>query len=85
MQVEWNLPRGPTTCTATVAQYATCIADEVTAFNQTVNGFPACTTVTLAGTAPIFEALGGGTPSASCTLLADACPSLNVPNPLTPN
>jgi hypothetical protein len=75
----------PTTCTATVAQYATCIADEVTTFNQTVNGFPACTVVTMAGTAPIFDALAGGTPPTSCTSLGDACPSLLVPNPLTPN
>jgi hypothetical protein len=75
----------PKTCTATVAQYATCIADEVTAFNQTVNGFPSCMTVTMAGTGPIFDALAGGTPPASCTSLGDACPSLLVPNPLTPN
>ena len=75
----------PKTCTATVAQYAACIADEVTTFNQTVNGFPSCMTVTMAGTGPIFDALAGGTPPASCTSLGDACPSLLVPNPLTPN
>jgi len=75
----------PKTCTATVMQYATCIADEVTTFNQTVNGFPSCMTVTMAGTGPIFDALAGGTPPTSCTSLGDACPSLLVPNPLTPN
>jgi hypothetical protein len=75
----------PKTCTATVAQYATCISDEVTLFNQTVNGFPSCMTVTMAGTGPIFDALAGGTPPASCTSLGDACPALLVPNPLTPN
>jgi hypothetical protein len=75
----------PKTCTATVAQYATCITDEVALFNQTVNGFPSCMTVTMAGTGPIFDALAGGTPPASCTSLGDACPALLVPNPLTPN
>jgi len=75
----------PTNCTATVMQYSACIADEVAEFKQLVNGFPECTTVTLAGTAPIFDALAGGTPPASCTSLSDACPALLVPNPLTPN
>ena len=75
----------PKNCTATVTQYASCIADEVTEFNQTVNGFPDCMTVTLAGTSPIFDALAGGNPPASCMSLSDACPSLLVPNPLTPN
>src|SRR5262249_12327321 len=56
-------------CTATVAQYAACIADEVTAFNQPVNGFPECTTVTLPDTSAIFDALAGGTPPTSCTSL----------------
>ena len=75
----------PKSCTATVAQYSACIMDEVTEFNQTVNGFPSCMTVTMAGTGPIFDALAGGNPPASCTSLADACPALLVPNPLTPN
>jgi hypothetical protein len=77
-----DLPNG---CTMTVAQYATCIADEVAAFNQTVNGFPACSVVTLADTSSIFEALGGGTPPASCTSLANACPALVIPSPFTIN
>jgi hypothetical protein len=75
----------PKTCTATVAQYATCIADEVAAFNQTVNGFPACSVVTLADTSSIFDALGGGTPPASCTSLGEACPALVIPSPFTIN
>jgi hypothetical protein len=75
----------PMNCTATVAQYATCIADEVAAFNQTVNGFPDCSAVTPADTSPIFDALGGGTPPASCTALSDACPALVIPSPFTIN
>jgi hypothetical protein len=75
----------PMNCTATVAQYAACIADEVAGFNQTVNGFPECSVVTLADTSPIFDALGGGTPPASCTSLGDACPALTIPSPFTIN
>lgn len=75
----------PKDCTATVAQYTTCIADEAAAFNQTVNGFPACSVVTLADTSPVFDALGGGTPPASCTSLGDACPALVIPSPFTIN
>jgi hypothetical protein len=72
-------------CTATVMQYATCIADEVAAFKQTVNGLPECNVATLADTSPIFDALGGGTPPASCASLADACPALIIPSPFTIN
>ncbi len=75
----------PKNCTATVAQYATCIADEVAAFNQTVNGLPECNVVTLADTSPIFDALSGGTPPASCVSLGDACAALVIPSPFTIN
>jgi hypothetical protein len=78
-----DLPK--TNCTVMVAQYATCIADEVKAFNQTVNGLPECSVVTLADTSPIFDALGGGTPPASCTSLGEACPALVIPSPFTIN
>jgi len=78
-----DLPK--TNCTATVAQYASCIADEVAAFSQTVNGLPECNVVTLADTSPIFDALSGGTPPASCTSLGDGCPALVIPSPFTIN
>jgi hypothetical protein len=75
----------PTNCTATVAQYSACIADEVTAFSQTVGGLPTCTALTSAGTSAIFDAQSGGTPPASCASLSDACPALYPPSPLTTN
>ncbi len=75
----------PTNCTATVAQYSACIADEVTAFSQTVSGLPMCTALTSAGTSAIFDAQSGGTPPASCASLSDACPALYPPSPLTTN
>jgi hypothetical protein len=70
----------PSTCAATVAQYAACIKDEVAAFIQTVDGLPSCTALT--STAPIFDAQTGGTPPASCTSLGNACPDLYPPNPI---
>ena len=75
----------PKTCTATVAQYATCIGDEGATFEQTVNGLPECNVATLADTSLSFDALGGGTPPASCTSLGDACPARVVPSPFTIN
>ena len=72
-------------CTATVAQYSSCIGDEIAAFKQTVNGLPECNVATLADTSPIFDALGGGTPPASCASLGDACPALVIPSPFTIN
>jgi len=70
----------PATCTVTVAQYSTCISDEVAAFIQTVTGLPSCATLT--STAPIIEAETGGTPPPSCASLADTCPDLTLPSPL---
>jgi hypothetical protein len=72
-----------TTCTATVADYSACITDEVAAFDQTVNGLPACSALTTAGTSAIFDAQTGGTPPASCTSLSNACPTVYPPSPLT--
>jgi hypothetical protein len=71
----------PTTCTATVAQYAACIGDEVAAFVQIVNGMPACAALTSAGTAAIFDAQSGA-PPASCASLGNSCPDLYPPGPL---
>jgi len=68
----------PSTCTATVAEYSACISDEVTDFNQTVNGLPSCTEFTSAGTSAIWDAMGANAP-AGCTSLTDKCPDLYPP------
>jgi len=73
----------PPDCTATVAQYSTCISDEVSAFSQTVGGLPSCATLTSAGTGAIFDAQTGGTPPASCASLSNACPALYPPSPIS--
>ena len=70
----------PTTCTATVAQYAACISDEVAAFIQAVNALPVCTALTSAGTAAIVNAQTANPPP-SCASLMDTCPELYPPGP----
>jgi hypothetical protein len=70
----------PATCTATVAQYAACINDEVTAFIQAVTALPSCTSLTSAGTAAIVEAQTAN-PPASCAALMNTCPELYPPGP----
>ncbi|HVV51473.1 MAG TPA: hypothetical protein VHO06_17525 [Polyangia bacterium] len=71
----------PADCTATVAQYSTCISDEATAFMQTVSGLPTCATVTMSSTSSITDAQLAA-PPASCASLMDACPDLYPPSPL---
>jgi hypothetical protein len=72
----------PTDCTATVAQYSTCISDEVTAFAQTVNGLPTCTTITMSQTSSVTDAQLAS-PPASCASLMNTCPDLYPPSPLS--
>ena len=72
----------PTDCTATVAQYSTCISDEVTAFAQAVNGLPTCTTITMSQTSSVTDAQLAS-PPASCASLMNTCPDLYPPSPLS--
>ena len=67
-------------CSTTVAQYSTCIQDQVLAFAQTVNGLPSCATFMTSGTSAIYEAQGANPPP-SCVFDA-TCPGLSPPNPL---
>ena len=72
----------PADCTATVAEYSACISDEVTAFEQTVDGLPTCTTVTMSTTSSVNDAELAA-PPASCAALMNACPDLYPPSPLS--
>jgi hypothetical protein len=69
----------PSNCMATVAQYSTCVTDEVAFFNQTVSSMPSCAMLTSVGTQAVSGALSAA-PPASCTF--SGCPSLFPPNPL---
>jgi len=71
----------PSTCTATVAEYSTCIGDEAAAFTQTVTGLKTCATLTRADTAALFDVMAAP-PPASCMALMNKCADLYPPSPL---
>jgi hypothetical protein len=68
-------------CTATVAQYSACITDRVADFNQKVSALAACATVTKADLTAVWDFMSANLP-ASCTLVTDQCPTLDIPSPL---
>jgi hypothetical protein len=72
----------PTSCTATVAQYSTCMADQATAFSKAVDGLPGCATVTMPDLAGVWAYMTADMP-ASCTAVTDKCPTVDLPTPLT--
>jgi hypothetical protein len=70
----------PTPCTATVAEYSTCIVDQATAYNRGVSGLPGCATVTLGDMPVLWDFVTADLP-ASCTALDITCAGLNLPSP----
>jgi len=68
-------------CTATVAQYSTCIVDKVAAFNQTVNALASCATATLVGLTAVWDFIASD-PPASCGVVTGKCPTLDLPAPV---
>jgi hypothetical protein len=70
----------PSTCTALVADYATCISDEVTAFTQAVSELADCATATLADMPAVWDVMGAPQPP-SCVSLDVTCAGLGAPNP----
>src|SRR3569832_1995360 len=73
----------PKTCTATVADYAACIAAEVTLFTQTVGALPDCSALMMSDVSAIMDAETGGTLPDSCASLMNSCPDLYPPTPLS--
>jgi hypothetical protein len=71
----------PTGCTATVAEYATCISDQVAAFIQTVDGLPDCAALMTTDESKVTDAQINPNPPASCASLANKCPDLTPPSP----
>jgi hypothetical protein len=69
----------PEDCTATVAQWATCIQDETTNFNQQVSGLPGCDSFTKDYWDPVW-AISSAELLPSCSF----CASLYPPAPQTP-
>jgi len=70
----------PSPCTATVAEYSACIADQATAFSQAVSGLASCATVTHADLEAVWAYSGAALP-ASCQALDITCTGADLPTP----
>jgi hypothetical protein len=68
--VTTNCSQLPTTCTATVSEYATCASDSVAA----LGGLPPCSAVTRASLPATVARLTSPPASAACTSLQNKCP-----------
>lgn len=71
----------PTSCTATVAQYSTCVVDQSALYKTNLAGLPACSVLTRADFDKITMSLPNASPPASCDALMSACPDLALPFP----
>jgi hypothetical protein len=69
----------PATCTATVAQYSTCIVDETVLFDQGVSGLVSCSMLTFANISTIYEVPDNASQAASCMALTTMCPGFFPP------
>jgi len=69
----------PSPCTATVADYSTCVADQAAAYNSTVSGLPNCAEVASPDRAAIWDFVAD-LPD-SCSALSPVCPGLDFPSP----
>jgi len=66
------------TCQATVAEYDTCVNDELKALNQAVTAVPSCDKITIVSLTALFAASGSQT-IASCDALEAKCPGIKTP------
>jgi hypothetical protein len=69
----------PSSCTATVADYSTCVTDHAADFNTTVTGLPTCTTLQSSDTTKLSGIQAADLPK-SCTAITDKCPEITLPN-----
>jgi hypothetical protein len=69
----------PATCSATVAQYTSCITDETMAFDQGVVALDSCSMLTFDGITAIYEVSDNAGQVASCTALTTMCPGFFPP------
>ncbi len=69
----------PSPCTATVSQYATCVADQAATYNSTVGTIPDCAAVSSQDKAAIWDFVAAL--PASCSSLSPVCSGLDFPTP----
>jgi hypothetical protein len=70
----------PAACTATVAQYSTCITDKAAAFNAAVKALPGCTTVKMGDLEAVWNFMTGDPPASCAVFDANGCSSWDLPS-----
>ena len=71
----------PASCTATVAQYSTCVVDQAALYKTNLAALPACSALTRTDFDKIIMSLPNASPPGSCEALMSACPDLTLPFP----
>lgn len=69
----------PPTCTATVEQYSSCIADEALLFEQGAAALISCSLLTFGNLSTAYDVPNAATEAAGCAALEAACPSFSLP------
>jgi non-reducing end alpha-L-arabinofuranosidase len=70
----------PSACTATVAQYSTCITDKAAAFNTAVKALPGCSTVKMGDLEAVWNFMTGDPPASCAVFDGNGCSSWDLPS-----
>ena len=69
----------PATCTATVAQYSTCVEDQAVVFAQEAGELTSCSTLTFGNLSTVYDVPNAANAAPSCMTLETACPNFTLP------
>jgi len=69
----------PASCTATVAQYSTCVMDEAVVFEQGATALVSCSMLTLGDISTLYAIPMTATNAPGCTAIKAACPTFTLP------
>lgn len=69
----------PPTCTATVAQYSTCVEDEAARFEEGARALVSCSMLTFGNLSTAYDVPTAASDVASCRAVKMSCPSFSLP------
>jgi len=69
----------PATCTATVAQYSTCVMNEVVVFEQGANALVSCSMLTNGNLGTAYDVPMAAADAPDCMAIKTACPTFTLP------
>ena len=69
----------PATCTATVAQYSTCVMEEAALFEQGANALTSCSMLTFENLSAAYDVPTAATQAPGCMAVKMACPNFSLP------